>query len=260
MKLARFIVDGEVLEGLVDGDLIYRFIEGDIFSAALSGDFVKDEIPYPLDGVKLLSPVTPSKVLGIGLNYKAHAAEFGKEIPEEPMVFMKPASSVIGSGDKIVLPSHMSNRVDYEGELGLVIGRVAKGVNIEDAGDYIMGYTCLNDVTARDLQGRDIQFTRAKSFDTFCPMGPWIETDLDPGKVTIETYLNGELRQKTPTADMIFNPHSLVSFLSQVMTLEPGDVVATGTPSGVGKMKPGDSVEVRIDGIGSLVNTVVEGV
>ncbi len=201
-------------------------------------------------------PCEPSKIIAIGLNYKAHAAEFNKPLPEEPMLFMKPSTAIIGPGDEIIYPHHMSRRVDYEGELGVVIGKKAYMVKKEEAKDYILGYTCFNDVTARDLQGKDIQYTRAKGFDTFAPMGPWIETDLNPLDVRIETYLNDEKKQDTSTKDMIFDVYHLLSFVSHVMTLLPGDVIATGTPSGVGKMKPGDKVEIRIEGIGSLVNTV----
>ena len=169
---------------------------------------------------------------------------------------MKPPTAVIGQGDEIIYPHHMSRRVDYEGELGVVIGKKAHMVKKEEAKDYILGYTCFNDITARDLQGKDIQYIRAKGFDTFAPMGPWIETGLNPMDVRIETYLNGEKKQDTSTHDMIFDVYHLLSFVSHVMTLFPGDVIATGTPSGIGKMEPGDRVEVRIEGIGSLVNTV----
>jgi 2-keto-4-pentenoate hydratase/2-oxohepta-3-ene-1,7-dioic acid hydratase in catechol pathway len=209
-----------------------------------------------LNDVRLLAPCAPSKIIAIGLNYKTHAAEFNKTLPEEPMVFMKPPTAVIGSEDTILYPAYMSRRVDYEGELAVVIGKIAHMVKREDAGGFILGYTCFNDVTARDLQKKDIQYARAKGFDTFAPMGPWIETDLDPLDARIETYLNGEKRQDTSTRDMIFDVYQLLSFVSSVMTLLPGDVIATGTPAGVGKIKPGDTVEVRVEGIGSLVNTV----
>ena len=206
--------------------------------------------------MRLLAPVEPSKVVAIGLNFKAHAAEFNKELPTEPMLFLKPSTSVIGPGEEIVYPSHMSYRVDYEAELGVVVGTRAHEVAVDRAADHILGYTCVNDVTARDLQGRDVQYTRAKSFDTFAPLGPWIETELDPLDVRIESFLNGEPRQSSSSSDMIFNVFELLSFVSHVMTLLPGDVIATGTPSGIGKMKPGNTVEVRVEGIGSLMNTV----
>ena len=251
MRLARFLYKGVTRYGIVEDDVV-TVATGDIESG-----FRKGEEQYRLDEVRLLPPCIPSKIIAIGLNYKAHAAEFNKELPEEPMIFMKPPTAVIGHGDEIVYPAHMSRRVDFEGELAVVIGREARMVRAEDAEKFIFGYTCFNDVTARDLQKRDKQYARAKGFDTFAPMGPWIETDLDPLDVRIESYLNGEKRQDTSTADMIFNTYRIVSFVSQVMTLLPGDVIATGTPSGVGKMKPGNTVEIRIKGIGSLVNRVV---
>ena len=253
MRLARFSCQGVTPPryGIVEDDVV-TVATGDIESG-----FRKGEEQYRLDEVRLLPPCIPSKIIAIGLNYKAHAAEFNKELPEEPMIFMKPPTAVIGHGDKIVYPAHMSRRVDFEGELAVVIGREARMVRAEDAEKFIFGYTCFNDVTARDLQKTDKQYARAKGFDTFAPMGPWIETDLDPLDVRIESYLNGEKRQDTSTADMIFNTYRIVSFVSQVMTLLPGDVIATGTPSGVGKMKPGNTVEIRIEGIGSLVNRVV---
>lgn len=250
MKLARFLKDSSIKFGVVEGGNVIE-IEGSIF-----GNFKKTSVSYKRSDVKLLAPCEPSKVIAIGLNYKAHAAEFNKPLPEEPMLFMKPSTAVIGPDDQIIYPHHMSRRVDYEGELGVVVGKKAHMVKKEDAIEYILGYTCFNDVTARDLQGKDIQYTRAKGFDTFAPMGPWIETELNPADVRIETYLNSEKRQDTSTRDMIFDVYHLLSFVSHVMTLLPGDVITTGTPSGVGKMKPGDKVEVKIEGIGILVNNV----
>ncbi|MCP3678384.1 MAG: fumarylacetoacetate hydrolase family protein [Deltaproteobacteria bacterium] len=254
MRLSRFLCQGVAQPrsryGIVDDDAVTE-ATGDIESG-----FRKGEERYRLDEVKLLPPCVPSKIIAIGLNYKAHASEFNKVLPEEPMIFMKPPTAVIGHGDEIVYPAHMSRRVDFEGELAVVIGREARMVSEDEAGEYILGYTCFNDVTARDLQKTDKQYARAKGFDTFAPMGPWIETDLDPLDVRIESYLNGEKRQDTSTADMIFNTYRIVSFVSLIMTLLPGDVIATGTPSGVGKMKPGNTVEIRIEGVGSLVNRV----
>lgn len=255
MKLARFVHDGKEYAGIVEDGVVYGVedhggVPWSAEGAKKTGDFLE------LSEVRLSAPVKPSKVVAIGLNFKAHAAEFDKELPEEPMIFLKPSTSVIGPGDEIVYPSHMSRRVDYEGELAVVIGKEAKDVERSECGDYILGYTCFNDVTARDLQGRDVQYTRAKGFDTFAPVGPWIETEFDPLNARVQSFLNGEKRQDTSTTDMIFDVFDLVSFVSKVMTLLPGDVIATGTPSGVGKMKPGDTVEVKIDGIGSLVNTV----
>lgn len=256
MKLCRFKVGDRESIGVVENDSVFE-IEGDLFGAA-SGNFKKIR-ELKLDAVKLLAPVSPSKIVAIGLNYKAHAAEFGKPLPEEPMIFIKPSTAVIGPEDEIVYPAHMSHRVDYEGELGVVIGTKAKEVLAKDAAEFILGYTCVNDVTARDLQGKDIQYTRAKGFDTFAPIGPVIETSIDPLDVTIHTILNGQMKQNTSSKDMIFNVFQLVSFVSHVMTLLPGDIITTGTPSGIGKMRPGDVVEVRIDGIGNLRNKVVDG-
>lgn len=250
MKLARFLKDALIKCGIVEGEDVVE-VEGDIFSS-----FKKTSRKHKLNDVKLLAPCQPSKIIAIGLNYKAHAEEFNKPLPKEPMIFMKPSTAVIGHGDEIVYPHHMSHRVDYEGELAIVIGKKAHMLKKEDVKNYILGYTCCNDVTARDLQGKDIQYTRAKGFDTFAPIGPWIETDLNPMDVRIETHLNGEKKQDTSTKDMIFDVYHLTSFVSCVMTLLPGDVITTGTPSGIGKMKPGNKVEVRIGGIGSLVNNV----
>ncbi|MDH4227960.1 MAG: fumarylacetoacetate hydrolase family protein [Deltaproteobacteria bacterium] len=262
MRLLRFQKDGRACSGMAEGDTVYELKGGDVLGCGQAYTEIKaekGEKAGELSSFKLLSPVLPSKIVAIGLNYKAHAAEFNKELPSEPMMFLKPSTSVIGPGDAIVYPSHMSRRVDYEAELAIVAGKTAKDVEAGDARDYILGYTCINDVTARDLQGKDVQYTRAKGFDTFAPIGPWIETELkDPMNVRVESYLNGEKRQDSSTSDMIFSVYELFSFVSKVMTLYPGDVIATGTPSGVGKMKPGNTIEIRVEGIGSLLNTVVE--
>ncbi len=261
MKLARYSIDARVFYGVVEGDSIYElkidpFLLDGPDAVSLAAKKAKESEPLALKTVRLLAPSKPTKIVAIGLNYKAHAAEFDKELPEEPMIFLKPSTAVIGPGDRIIYPTHMSHRVDYEAELGVVVGREAKDIGVAESADYILGYTCFNDVTARDLQGKDKQYARSKGFDTFAPMGPWIETELDTGDVKIESFLNSELMQSTSTHDMIFTVEELFSFVSCVMTLNPGDVIATGTPSGVGKMKPGDEVEVRIEGIGSLVNKV----
>ena len=253
MRLARFSVGGGGLFGLVEDGVVYE-LEG--YPEPGTSKVDRTGAEWPLDKVELLAPVTPSKIVAIGLNYKAHAEEFDKKLPEEPMLFLKPSTSVIGTNADILYPAHMSHRVDYEAELGVVIGATVAGVGPDKTAGYILGYTCFNDVTARDLQGRDVQYTRAKGFDTFAPTGPWIETDLDPESVRVEAYLNGEKRQDGSTSDMIFNVYELVSFVSRVMTLLPGDIIATGTPPGVGKMAPGDEVEIRLSGIGSLVNRV----
>ena len=212
---------------------------------------------YNLGEVKLLPPCTPSKIVAVGFNYHSHAKELKIPIPPEPLIFLKPPTSVIGPEDNIVYPDS-SQRVDYEGELGIVIKSRAYRVPVEKSLDYVLGYTCFNDVTARDLQQKDKQWTRAKSFDTFAAVGPCIETELNPGNVSLETYLNGELKQRGNTSDLIFPVPQLVSFISHIMTLLPGDIIASGTPSGIGPMNPGDTVEVKIGAIGTLRNYVVK--
>lgn len=210
---------------------------------------------YSAKEITLLAPCTPTKIVAVGLNYRDHATELGMPLPEEPLLFLKPASSVIGPDGTIELPV-MSKRVDYEAELSIVMGSRAKGISLEVAEQYILGYTCLNDVTARDLQKKDVQFTRAKSFDTFCPIGPWIATGLDASDLGVQSLVNGELRQSSRTSQLIHGIPELVSFVSQIMTLEPGDVIATGTPAGIGTLHAGDEVVVRIEGIGDLRNSV----
>jgi 2-keto-4-pentenoate hydratase/2-oxohepta-3-ene-1,7-dioic acid hydratase in catechol pathway len=206
--------------------------------------------------MKLLEPIRPSKIVCVGRNYREHAAELGNKMPDEPLLFLKAPSAIISSGDEIVLPG-ASQQVEHEGELGVVIGRVARNIpNDEDPLSYVLGYTCVNDVTARDLQRKDVQFTRGKSFDTFCPVGPWIETDIDPANAVVQTRLNGEVKQKGNTADMAFPVTFLIRYISEIMTLYPGDLIATGTPAGVSRMKPGDIVEVEVAGIGILQNRV----
>ncbi len=242
MRIGCFKSGDRVFKGLVEGDRVY-FVDGPGFAC--------------LSEVEILPPVKPGKIIALALNYKAHAAEMGKPLPPEPLIFLKPPSAVIGYGEAILLPP-MSQRVDYEGELGVVMGRRAREVSPEEALDYVMGYTCFNDVTARDLQRKDGLFARAKGFDTFAVMGPWIETELDPSSLTVRTYLNKKVVQDGNTSDMIFDVPALVSFISRIMTLEPGDVIATGTPPGVGPLSPGDEVEVEVEGIGSLVNPVAQ--
>ncbi len=205
---------------------------------------------------RFLAPVQPSKIIAVGLNYRDHAREMGLEPPGEPILFMKPATAVIGPFDEIRYPSQ-SSRVDYEAELAVVIGTACRNVRASQAKDCILGYTCLNDVTARDLQAKDGQWTRAKSFDTFAPIGPWIATDIeDPHALSITARLNGEVKQSSNTSNLIFSVFELVEFISSVMTLKPGDVIATGTPSGVGPMLPGDEIAIEIEGIGVLSNRV----
>ena len=249
MKLVRFQIQGRSAWGVLSNNEV-RELEGDFFGPL---DVVKAS--HAIDGVKLLAPCSPTKIIAVGLNYRDHALELGFPLPENPIIFLKPPTSIIGPGDKIVVPT-MSRRVDYEAELGVVIKDRAQDVSVEKASGHILGYTCANDVTARDLQKLDGQWTRAKSFDTFCPVGPWIETDLDPRDLLVEAYLNGERKQSSRTSQFIFTIDHVVSFISQIMTLNPGDLIITGTPAGIGPMKPGDEIEVRIEGIGSLKNSV----
>src|ERR1051325_2091657 len=239
---------------LVEESIVRLLDESKLFEEVIaSGDSLT------LEQVELLAPVTPSKVVCVGRNYREHAAELGNKMPDEPLLFLKAPSAVISSGADIVLPG-ASQQVEHEGELCVVIGRIARNIaGDEDPLSYVLGYTCVNDVTARDLQRKDVQFTRGKSFDTFCPVGPWIETDVDPGNATVETRLNGEVKQKGNTADMAFPVAFLIRYISEIMTLYPGDLIATGTPAGVSRMKPGDIVEVEVSGIGVLRNQVVSG-
>lgn len=218
-------------------------------------DYRRGEPKWHIDKVQLLPPVQPGKIICVGRNYAAHAAEHDVDIPDIPLLFMKPPSAVIGHGDSIHLPPQ-STRVEHEGELAIVIGQKAHGISPSEAGSTILGYTAANDVTARDLQRRNGQWTRAKGFDTFCPIGPWIETDLDPADVLITCSVNGQMRQMGSTRDMIFPVHSLVAFISSIMTLNSGDVILTGTPAGVGPLLAGDEVSVEIEGLGTLTNTV----
>jgi len=259
LRLVRFLFKEEAKYGILKDGLIKSLKNGPFGQFGASNrEFAPDGNNYKLDEVKLLSPCSPSKIVAVGLNYRSHAREMKVELPDAPLIFLKPSTAVIGPGENIVLPG-FSQRVDYECELGVVIGREAKGVTVEEAKGYILGYTCFNDVTERYFQKKDGQWTRAKGFDTFAPLGPWIETEVDPGNVKVETYLNGELRQQGHTSDLIFDVYRLLSFISGVMTLLPGDVIATGTPSGIGSLKAGDVVEVRVEKIGTLKNHVVSG-
>lgn len=212
---------------------------------------------YSLSQVRLVAPMLPSKVVAIGKNYADHAQEMGGEVPDEPLVFLKPSTSVIGSGEAISYPTALSQRVDYEGELAVVIGRLCREVPRERAHEVIFGYTCANDVTARDLQKKDVQFTRAKGFDTFCPLGPWIQTEIDASDLAITTSVNGEVKQNSRTSKLMYDIPTLIAHVSAVMTLIPGDVILTGTPEGVGPLAVGDEVSVSIEGIGTLSNRVV---
>lgn len=256
MKLCRFRAkspgpSGNPVHGIVKQSQVVEI--GDMFQSTL-----EQGRSWPLSDVQLLAPSVPSKIVCVGRNYAEHAAELGNEPPKEPLIFLKPPSSVISPEEPIVLTPH-SERVDYEGELALVIRKNCRNLSASDeVQPYILGYTCLNDVTARDLQKKDVQFTRAKGFDTFCPFGPWIETDLDPKSARVETFVNGKRRQSAAVTEMIFPVDMLVRWISQVMTLLPGDVIATGTPSGIGPLQAGDVVEVSINGIGTLRNPVAK--
>jgi 2-keto-4-pentenoate hydratase/2-oxohepta-3-ene-1,7-dioic acid hydratase in catechol pathway len=252
MRLVRFRRG----EGIATGAIA----TGEDAIRVLGGTFFEDPVPtgeeVALDDVLLLAPVLPSKLVCVGKNYAAHAAEFGMEVPEEPLLFLKPSTAVIGPNDPIrLLP--VSRRIDYEGELAVVIGRLAKNVRSEDAYQVILGYTCANDVTLRDLQRTDDQWARAKGFDGSCPLGPWIETDVDPNDVFVETRLNGDVRQHASTVDLAFGVATLIEYITAFMTLLPGDVILTGTPEGVGKLEAGDVVEVEVEGVGVLRNEVM---
>lgn len=213
---------------------------------------------WPLSDIRFLAPSEPSKIVCVGRNYAAHAAELGNDVPKEPLIFLKPPSAILAPEESIFLTPY-SQRVDHEGELAIIIGRRCSHLgDSESVWPYILGYTCLNDVTARDLQKKDVQYTRAKGFDTFCPFGPWIETDLDLSRARVETMVNGQKRQSAPVSEMIFSVETIVRWISQMMTLEPGDVIATGTPSGIGPLSAGDVVEVSITGIGILRNPVAK--
>jgi 2-keto-4-pentenoate hydratase/2-oxohepta-3-ene-1,7-dioic acid hydratase in catechol pathway len=251
MRLLRFRYGDRIATGAVE--------RGSDEVRILKGTFFEDPLPtgevVPLDDVHLLAPVLPSKLVCLARNYAAHAAEWGLDVPEEPMLFLKPSTAVIGPGDPIqLLP--ISRRIDYEGELAVVIGRIARDVRSEDAARYILGYACANDVTLRDLQKKDDQWARAKGFDGSCPLGPWIETELDPTDVTLRTRLNGEVRQEASTAQMIFGVATLIEYVTAFMTLLPGDAILTGTPEGVGPLADGDVVEVEVEGVGVLRNGV----
>jgi 2-keto-4-pentenoate hydratase/2-oxohepta-3-ene-1,7-dioic acid hydratase in catechol pathway len=251
MKIARFKKDDAVSYGIIEGNKIFR-ITGYIFD-----DFKKTDKVFEINEVKLLTPVEPSKIVAIGLNYKDHARELNLPIPQEPILFLKAPTSIIADQESITYPSCVG-QLDYEAELGIIIKKKAKDVPVKKAKEYILGYTCTNDVTARDLQTKDGQWARSKSFNTFCPLGPFIVTnDIDPNNLDIKLYLNGVLKQSSNTNNFIFSVEQLVSFISNIMTLLPGDVISAGTPSGVGPMTIGDEVVVSIENIGKLTNYVV---
>ena len=268
MRIARFTTGDDPLFGVVTGELDdYGQPSDDAVIVTLAGDPLYAGVKatqeeHKLSDVRLLAPVLPrSKVVGVGRNYASHAAELGNDVPDEPLLFLKPNTSVIGPGETIRYPKQTDD-LQFEGELAVVIGRICREVPAAQATDVIFGYTIANDVTARDLQRSDVQFTRAKGFDTFCPLGPWIETDLDPQHfvdgVGLQTHLEGDLKQDGNTRDMVFDVPTLIERISSVMTLLPGDVILTGTPEGVGPMQVGDEVEVSIEGLGVLTNTVAK--
>jgi 2-keto-4-pentenoate hydratase/2-oxohepta-3-ene-1,7-dioic acid hydratase in catechol pathway len=252
VRLVRFRHGERIATGVLEGDII----------RTLRGTFFRDPVPtgeeVPAGDVRLLSPVIPSKVVGVARNYAAHAEELGNPVPEEPLMFLKPATSVIGPADPIPIPA-AAGRVDHEAELALVIGRLCRRVPQDEALAYVLGWTCANDITARDWQKKDGQWARAKGSDGFCPLGPWIDTELDPSDLDVEGRVNGERRQKGRTSEMLFPPAFLISHISRTITLLPGDVVLTGTPPGVGPLEPGDRVEVEVEGVGVLTNLAVAG-
>jgi 2-keto-4-pentenoate hydratase/2-oxohepta-3-ene-1,7-dioic acid hydratase in catechol pathway len=250
MKIARVAYKDGIYYAYINNAKA-DLLEGSVFNDARP-KIIKS---VNVDDIKPLAPVVPSKIVCAGLNYKEHAEELEMDMPDNPVIFLKPPSSVIGPGDLIIYPDQ-SARLEYEAELAVIIKKKAKSVNMQQARDYILGYTCLNDITARDIQKKDIQWTRAKSFDSFCPLGPHIETAINPNNLTIKLSVNGIIKQLSLTSDMIFNIEYLISFISSFMTLMPGDIVATGTPKGVGPLEKGDSVEIEIEGIGCLSNKV----
>ncbi|MBM4423847.1 MAG: fumarylacetoacetate hydrolase family protein [Chloroflexi bacterium] len=250
MLYVRYEKDGETRYGWLDGMRVGA-VTGDVF-----GSFRREGIVADAREVRILPPVTPSKIIAVGQNYQSRAAEEGLPRPDIPPLFLKPPSAVIGHNEAIVLPPQ-SSQVEHEAELAVIIGRRARWVSVEDALKFVWGYTCANDVTARDIERRDSHLTRGKGFDTFCPLGPWVSTDVDPADVVITCMVNGQVRQMTSTREMIFSVPQLIAFISSAMTLEPGDVILTGTTAGVGPLAAGDRVDVDIEGIGALMNTVV---
>lgn len=251
MKILRARKHLEVFYAILRGEVAYPIV-GEPYGA-----IEEDGRAYPLSELTLLAPCQPSKVVAVGINYAKHAAEVATEQPKDPLLFLKPSTTIIGPEEAIVYPRAMSRQVDYEAELAVVIKRCCKDVPLGGYADVVLGYTCLNDVTARDLQRKDGQWTRSKGFDTFTPIGPFIETELDTSNVRVESRLNGEVRQSSTTADMMHNVDKLIHHISSIMTLLPGDVIATGTPEGIGPMQIGDVVEIEVDGIGVLRNTVI---
>ena len=261
-KIVRFKLKGQGVTGPAGtGAPRYGLHRGEyvrvIVASPFEGMIVGTSEAYDVEDVQLLVPCVPTKIVCVGLNYRDHAKELNMPVPNEPLIFLKPPSALIGHGAEIVLPE-MSDQVEHEAELAAVIGKRAKNVSPDEAHQYILGYTCLNDVTARDLQRKDVQFTRSKSFDSFCPMGPWIDMEFVPADQKIQCLVNGETRQDSTLGELIHTPHALLSFISHIMTLEPGDVIATGTPKGVSALSPGDECSVAIEGLGELKNRVIK--
>ena len=259
IKILRFKKDERINYGIYENGIL-KEIKGDLFK-----EFKISNNTFNLDDVEILSPVEPPNIIAIGLNYQKHATETGHEFPERPVIFLKATTSITGPGSNIIIPAQAPDYVDYEAELAVIIGKMAKNIEAAEVDDYILGYTCANDISARDCQLEiDQQWARGKSFDTFCPIGPWIETELEPDNLRIASILNGEVMQESNTADMIFDIRAIVSYCSKNMTLLPGTVILSGTPEGVGMarepevyLKPGDRIEVEIEGIGRLSNDIV---
>lgn len=262
MRFCRYEHNGQVRYGLIEesesGEVIGRSIAS--LPASIYDFSGGETVEVPLNSARLLAPVSPTKIVCVGRNYREHAKELNHEVPKEPLIFLKPPSAVLAPSGTILRPTALSQRVDHEGELGVVIGKLCHGIREgQDVREFILGYTCVNDVTARDLQNKDGQWSRAKGFDTFCPIGPVIVSGLDPwAGLRVQTRVNGELRQNGTTADFIFPLDVIMRYISQVMTLEPGDVIATGTPAGVSPLKAGDMVEVTVEGVGTLSNSVAD--
>jgi 2-keto-4-pentenoate hydratase/2-oxohepta-3-ene-1,7-dioic acid hydratase in catechol pathway len=250
MRIVRYRREDDVGFGILEGETVAAISPHPFAAFEYTGQ------RFPTSETRLLAPVLPTKVVAVGRNYAEHAREMGAEVPGDPVIFLKPSTSVIGPGDPIVRPEGVG-RVDYEGELAVIVGKLARRLAPGDAIQAVLGFTCANDVTARDLQRADGQWTRAKGFDTFCPLGPWIETDLDSSDLAVHTLVNGEVRQQARTAQLEHGVAALLAFVSRVMTLLPGDVLLTGTPAGVGPLEAGDLVEVEVEGIGVLANEVV---
>lgn len=252
-RLFRVDADGVAVHAVLRDGVLHA-LHGDVFGAHEIGDV----LAHGFADARLLAPVEPTKIVAVGLNYKDHAAEQGKPLPAEPLIFLKPSTAVIGSGDAIRLPPG-AGRVDHEAEMAIVIGRRATRVDAAEALDYVLGVTCANDVTAREIQRRENQYTRPKGFDTFAPLGPAVAIGLDPSDLEVEGWVNGQRRQRSSTRQLIFPVPELIAFISGVMTLLPGDIISTGTPSGIGPLAAGDTVTIRVAGVGDLVNPVVAG-